>query len=689
MTMDKVTEMVAHMIGIFHLETEDQRLRDEYGAFKALLADEPDTDPISSLSVTFKASHDLGGFAPRLSYSDVPPPGATLDPLLPKFMPFGDYVDISGGRGAELQVIGIIPVSTGSFSISTGALRLEPPGSVAVITSQFAWLYDDDLLLMGDGTAQFVDPAVHLAHLVGYQTIAASLTGALDASALMPGPDAQDEAESLHAMIGAFQGSNISGVSEYVAHGQSTFGLFQNGEEASEQVDLDDVMPAYLVAKAGRTDDGDEETDTDDDAAMEAPDPFAGLSGDDGPLPYRPDIDSQNLMVAGGNTMINQVAISSAWLDAPVIAVMGDVFHLNAVIQTNMIVQHATGSAGSALPNGAINSAAFSLASSDAADETEEDTAEDSGPLVLPSNWAVTRIEGDLIAVNHVHQYSFQTDHDRAEITFGSSDLFVGLGDNTIVNLTDLAQLGFGYDLIFVGGAMISVNWIKQMNVLIDNDAITYSNSSFDGFQMGGQAGVQVGGNLVFNAAQINEIGVDSYAEMQANFAAAAESMAAGASALGAEVAQDALFNGIETLRALFIDGDLVSVNWLEQTNILGDSDQVHLAQHQIESAAGVGAEIITGSNALMNLASVTQYGTDSTVMVGGDVYDDALLYQVELIDTDADPLGTMMPPLEPSAVAFLADGMLEPDMGPMDDPITPTCGEGYATSDVMQTMLA
>ena len=681
MNLDKVTEMVAHMIGIFHTEMEDQRLRDAYTAFKALKAADPDADPISTIAVSFKASYDLGDFAPTLSYVNPPPAPPAIDPMnwgsfyhdqpIASFNRFSPAVE--GTYAFAGQIFG------GGFA--SPVPTLEPPGSVAVITVQIAILFDDDWLVLGDGTAHFVDPGTFLHELQTYQGVASSMTASLAADPLMPGPDARDDAVALHIGISTFTGGAVAASTEYVAHGAAAVGLYQNGSAVADPPLLDDVMPAYLKAKAGEDDT--KAPAEDEDAGHDWPDAFAGLAEADAAQPYRPDVEPGNLIVAGGNTMINQISISSAWLDAPVIAVMGDVAYLNVIAQVNVLVQHAPGGIGAAAASTSINSAEIARISTAPDAESEDDPQQDSaaGSLSLPSNWAVTRIDGDLISINHVSQYSFQTDHDRADVAFSGSNTYIGLGDNTIVNLTNLAELGFGYDLIIVGGSMISVNWIHQINVLIDNDAVTYSGAF--------PAGVQFGDNLLFNDALISGAGIDHYSAMKPNFTGAADSLAAGATTIGSDVAHDALFEGVDLLRVLYIEGDLTTVNWLEQTNIMGDSDQVHLALDDFLAATGASADVIMGSNALINLASINQYGTDSTVMVGGDVYDDALLYQAELIDTDADPLGVGMPALAPAAVAFLADDMLGPEGAQLDTPILPTATEGHASPDMMQTMLA
>jgi hypothetical protein len=97
---------------------------------------------------------------------------------------------------------------------------------------------------------------------------------------------------------------------------------------------------------------------------------------------------------------------------------------------------------------------------------------------------------------------------------------------------------------------------------------------------------------------------------------------------------------------------------------------------------------ITTGSNAVINIASILEYGLDSIVMVGGEVYDDVLLHQASLIDPDADALGVAHTPLANEAVAFLADDMLED--APVEDAIFATQIDASTTSvDVMGSVVA
>ncbi|MEQ9071443.1 MAG: hypothetical protein RLO18_32210, partial [Gimesia chilikensis] len=98
---------------------------------------------------------------------------------------------------------------------------------------------------------------------------------------------------------------------------------------------------------------------------------------------------------------------------------------------------------------------------------------------------------------------------------------------------------------------------------------------------------------------------------------------------------------------------------------------------------------ITTGSNYLTNTASIDQDGIDSTIMAAGEQYSDAMLYQAELIDTEANPLGVNISQLTNEAVAIIVDDLtkdiaqtvLEQEAGGFD------LHTGGTSLDVMQTM--
>ncbi|SEO15946.1 hypothetical protein SAMN05216227_105411 [Pseudorhodobacter antarcticus] len=676
--LDKVTEMVAHMIGIFHTTIEEERMRDSYQKIAAQRKAEPDTGPLRETSPTMKSPFQLEDFNPGVQYADQATPAAPVwyGPFLlgvPQLGPMNYW------QPAELLPRDIENNFTFSMVQGRPILTLDPPGSVVTITYQSAYLSDNDLLRLSDTGTVFVDPSVFEAQLQGYQAIAQVISAPL--SMVLPplGASVHDHAVALHDQISTVTDPGFTGAVVTVLHGSEASGVVENGVVVEKATTLDDVMPAYFKAQTEKA-----EADANDalDALPEwAADPFQGLQGAVGENTLF-DPEPGHAVVAGANLMVNQTSITFAWLDAPVIVVMGDVISLNIITQVNMLVEQGeyTG-LGSALGSATYNSAAITLQSSmPAVGEGASAAQGPDGPLSFPMNWAVTRIDGDLLNVNYVQQYSFVTDHDRADIAFTSAETYIALGDNTVINITSLLEIGYGYDMIIIGGHMITINQINQLNVLIDSDHVTYGGALPTTFS--------AGDNLLFNGASISVTGLDSYQAMQGNFATAAQDLAVGGR-IDERVTHDGVFEGIDILRVLYISGDATTINMVDQTNILGDSDQVHLALDNFQTGAGAEITVTTGSNAVINLASISQFGVDSTVSVGGAVYSDALIYQAGFVDTDANPLGVAMPALAAEAVVFLADGMIGPDAPPDDMSIAPTAIPATHSPDVMQSMLA
>jgi hypothetical protein len=141
-------------------------------------------------------------------------------------------------------------------------------------------------------------------------------------------------------------------------------------------------------------------------------------------------------------------------------------------------------------------------------------------------------------------------------------------------------------------------------------------------------------------------------------------------------------------LKVLHIEGDLIKANIVEQHNFLGDSDQIELMLDGFSPGGGP-VKLVTGSNAQLNAAKIHDIGLDSEVMVGGEAYSDALIYQAELVDHEAPPTGVGMSPLASEAVAFLADDMLEPDGAENESGLGPFGAEHPANSDVLHAIIS
>ena len=85
---------------------------------------------------------------------------------------------------------------------------------------------------------------------------------------------------------------------------------------------------------------------------------------------------------------------------------------------------------------------------------------------------SVTEIDGDLIIMNWIEQFTFMTDEDIGILSSSGVHTIVTTGDNTAVNDVSLQRFGSYYDLIIVGGNIYDANIIHQLNVLVDNDLI-------------------------------------------------------------------------------------------------------------------------------------------------------------------------------------------------------------------------
>ncbi len=443
-------------------------------------------------------------------------------------------------------------------------------------------------------------------------------------------------------------------------------------------------------------------------------------------------------IVAGANTQVNEVQVASSWLDATVIAVKGDVIKIDAISQVNVfagqdivngVVSEATSTAmnvveivqtsseASVLEEPEVDEVEIELTTHEtsssgatvqttttveqAAEEEEEEAPEVvvEAPVYedLPSDAVVVRVEGDVTQINWTVQDSFITDNDSANVTISASATYLGLGDNTVTNQALLSESGFNYDLILVGGDLIDVTMITQTNVMLDGGSLE-TGLDDDAIE------VSSGDNLQYNAVELNSVGIDTEAELEDSFEDTLDALEDGAEDVSGDVQSSDHFDGVELLRVLYIEGDYISINVADQTNTLADVDQINVAQaaaDAAESLEGLADEIaadtqadisvIMGSNAQGNIANIQEFGTDSTVMAGGDYYSEALIHQADLIDTDAIPTGVEVAALANEAVAFLAEDLLDANAMAADiiagaqSTIIETAGQ----SDVMQTVLS
>jgi hypothetical protein len=280
------------------------------------------------------------------------------------------------------------------------------------------------------------------------------------------------------------------------------------------------------------------------------------------------------------------------------------------------------------------------------------------------------------------------SDNDVAILSASGNKTSVITGDNTSVNDSFVTELGRNYDLVIVGGSVYDANIIKQMNVLLDDDLV----GAVKGFETTGEGSLSTHGNLLWNQASILNVGgADRFEMLPQSYVEAAEHLKNGNKHASSDVLDDHAFAGLAGLRVLYISGDLINLQYISQTNILGDSDQVALAMDALAPHPEAHWTVSTGTNTLVNFASIVDVDAVGKTYVGGDQYSDEILVQANLISTEPDLGGQNPDALVNEAVAFLDDDMLRPghahNQHPGDHPHhVPAADAVHA--DPMQSML-
>ena len=618
MRIDIITEEIWHFIGAFQQLTEAARGRDAYDAYRAGKV-HYEEGKLEFAAASFSAPHRLIDFQPGVKVatsSDVPAQGfakgtQSFHPLTGTAVPLPDPALPPGPAPVAEPQLG--PYQLGF------RFELPPPASVAVILGQLNHLSDQDILIQHDHGASFNPLSTFDAPMQALTVKAAALD-------LLPDYDHPADVQAIQTLSAAIAedaASLVAGDGAVVFTGDAVFGLHLNGARVDAAPALDDHLPDVpepVSVPPGST--------WEEEVAAEAA------------------AEAAHVAVLGGNTLVNEVALTVSWLDAPVMLVQGDAMAVSVISQINVLSDIDTGVCGPPGESQVINFVQQAIASAPLPALAEGDVG------TFPDTWVITTIEADLIVCDWMTQQNFVIDHDILSVSWSGSSSFLRLGDNSLINLTQLLELGQGYDLIVIGGDMINISMIRQMNVLLDSDWVHTAD---------GSATLSTGGNLLWNSAAITGSGIDSLTAMDQAHADLADSVANGSTGAMPLSVSNPAFEGVGVLNVLYIKGDYLTLTMIDQTNILGDADQVSALAQDAMEANDAEVTIVTGSNALINVAAIDTVGIDSEIQVAGEIYTDAVIYQADFIDDSAGGLSAHqgLTPLASEAVVFLADGML------------------------------
>jgi hypothetical protein len=675
MYTDRISDMIAHFIGMFETMTDEARLRAHYTEGR----DRGDMTPVRPAGEVISAdqSYDITlrdydpGVKYHAGYHDInysrPLFGHTFDHSINRLSEIASedfsapYFRPHSGRGGFDQEPELV--------LHTG------PGSLIAHVSQVNLLQDDDYLDMTDGPYKPLDTTFVTERTTEYYNEAAEFTPFSSFHRTDNYGELQSLAKTVHDYVDNAHDNDITSLGtgadeDFVKADSAISGTYINGVAVLENPDVNDFMPDRGAATP------DKEPEKSD-VSLEEHGP-AGNSLD---------------VAAGANVVANFVALTNTGVMSTVSAVMGDYHQIDAITQSYVYsdrddIASVFSPSQNHMATVASNIATFerSVYGSDAGnDGADSNHASDS--MIFPTAWRVSYLDGDVSFVHWIEQYHFVSDNDTMTVTTSGADVSVISGGNATLNLASFLGIGMQYDLVIVGGNVLDMSMITQIAVLYDNDWVRAA----DGAQHG--ATVQSGNNLVWNEASIHNIGSNSRFDAMPDYIHdVVKAIDERDASMPAGLSTDPNFVGQTGVNVLYITGNLYDVNLIKQVSVLGDADYVMQAASKVLSNNDNAAiHIDTGSNAVINIAHITDYDSfGTTTYLGGQLYSDAVLIQGGLIEHDTTQPHAAAAPLANEVIAFLHDD------NPADDHTDGVINAGHDLSwslahpvDIMQTVVA
>ncbi|MDK1490744.1 hypothetical protein QN219_11800 [Sinorhizobium sp. 7-81] len=694
MHAERVNEIVAHFLGLFETASDEVRVRHQYlqgsETWKPAPEDTGSDTPLPDFQCSFElkdydpdisyqpSDYRLEGFdiAGRSQFSDNTPPDAvSLDDLAIESRLFSTVAGPSG----------IAPdhVAPHHAAPETAPVVQEGTGSVSGEIQQVNLLHDDDVLNMNGSPMAARDASSvteKLAEYVEEATNASPLAqlGQIDSSEALSALAAHLKA--LAATVRADEPQQSDDPATPVDQTLST-------TVAPADLPEDDRGTTVLAAD-------DIEGVRVNGAHVEVLPELADFlsAGANGAIQPNSDNGSALEVEAGANEVGTFASIVSASATASVTVVMGDYHQIDVISQSYVYAD--SDEANGPFAAGAYEAVSQAIAMNIANFERHEfeaaagEAAGAEGQLsAFPTSWRVNVIEGDLSIVHWIEQYNYVSDNDTVSITTNGAETTVLTGGNVAVNFASFVDFGTQYDLVVVGGHVLDMNLISQVSVLYDNDQI-------QGISAGNGITLDEGGNLVWNAGSIENIGDNERFESVPDYMhQVVDNIREGTSDLPEALANDQDFAGYSSLHVLYVTGNLYDVNVIKQVSILGDADAVtYTAGSTPEEGLDTEVTVHVSSNTVVNVAQIIDYDSfGQTTYVGGEVYSDTILIQSGIVDIgrDGDTLSFQPDGLVNEVIAFVGEDDPAPGIGErVGDTANGTSWCDGQWNDVMHTVL-
>jgi hypothetical protein len=370
----------------------------------------------------------------------------------------------------------------------------------------------------------------------------------------------------------------------------------------------------------------------------------AALEAVDGPPPLPPGNHSGmhiQEMSLGSNIAANDASVTGHAGLCGSMLVLGDTYQVQAIFQTNVLVQSdqiAVRSGGESgievMPNLVQN----------IADISHTGALDGSWTAAGPLFWQVDVINGSFYDVNCMSQTNFISDNDTVSQTESIGLSFVMAGSNDQINSIDFTTLSSQYDLIVIEGSYHRLDMINQTNVVLDVNHV-WQNGTGSG---AADQSITAGDNTLLNDASITYIGSTGSQAVTNGMVELAQILAGGSKPDASQIA-GAFPDLVGAVHVLYVKGDYYDINYLAQTNVISDAD----AAAQLLTSHSGQQSISTGNNQAINVANIVDGGSLTTPYVQGQAYSDTILLQTNIISTDHQITTNDPAQLVPELVAF------------------------------------
>ncbi|MBX6329952.1 MAG: hypothetical protein IRY89_15400 [Pseudolabrys sp.] len=345
----------------------------------------------------------------------------------------------------------------------------------------------------------------------------------------------------------------------------------------------------------------------------------------------------------GGNIAANDAVLVNDEGLSVSLAVLGDYYQTQAVVQTNVF-----NGIDDFIGNGATSIAQNTIANiADFQNQIPTLTFGTSGSTPVTSlTWSVDVLNGDLLQIHSLIQTNYLSNNNVIYQTSSTGESEIIAGSNTLLNTAQFQNLTANYDLIIVEGSYHQDDFIYQKNVLLDFNKIT-----FDGSGLASQSATG-GGNSLVNDASIVDTGNHDYLPFNNDVMAVIQALENQQGTVDPAAVMNAFPDLFGNIHVLVVTGDYYDVNFLYQTNIMSNANVVALSGSP-SAPAGATQSVSTGDNVTVNAATIIDGGSIESPYLQGNYYNDMILIQTNIIGNDPKIAGQDPGQLVPELVAF------------------------------------